>query len=245
MESFVRKIVDPLYEKLNLLISICTIHNVIDLTMTQTAQVEIFSNEIRDDIERWQNYGVTSVPPRFSEAICLFISGERNRGYIVATEDKDSRPNYLLDGEVCIYTKEKDKIHFKKGNIIDLETNFLNINSKVKIFEETKEFELKASETIKNETISFELKSSNSTLIETESFEIKTQKFKVQGNSGELISILSELVQVISQFSTLVSSGVTPTPAAPSGSAPLSTAPKIVELALTLSQIKTKLDSFK
>lgn len=247
-----------IYQKFHNFISTSTLKIVNDKTKTQTCQLELFSGEIKEKVERWQQYGITSVPLPETEALCIAAGGERDRVYIVATEDKDYRPVSLKYGEVALYTNEKDKLHFQNGNKVLLETQFFTAKVKEKIQEETKQRECKATDSIKNETKSFTLKAANSSLIDTKSFElkastsvkidtqsteIKTQKFKVQGSGGELISIIGELVQAVNQFATLV--GNATTPLAPTGTAPLNTAPLIIKLASDVSNIKTKIDSFK
>ncbi|WP_397601251.1 phage baseplate assembly protein V [Silvanigrella sp.] len=244
-----------IYQKFHNFISTSTLKIVNDKTKTQTCQLELFSGEIKEKVERWQQYGITSVPLPETEALCIAAGGERDRVYIVATEDKDYRPISLKSGEVALYTNEKDKLHFQNGNKVLLETHFYTAKVKEKIQDETKLFELKATDSIKNETKAYELKSSdninqetkafklnasesinqetksftlkaaNSSLIDTKSFElkastsvkidtqtteIKTNKFKVQGSSGELISIISELVQAVNQFASLVGNATTP-----------------------------------
>ena len=43
--------------------------------------------------------------------------------------DRRYRLQALANGEVAIYTDEGDKIHFKRGRIIDIETATLNIRA--------------------------------------------------------------------------------------------------------------------
>ncbi len=172
MEYLIKKICDPLFEKINSVISICSINKFKDSTRTQTAQAEFTVDEVREDLERWQNYGITSVPPPKSEGICLFVGGERRRGFIIATEDKDTRPLNLSDGEVCLYTIEKDKIHFKKGNMIDIKTKKLNI--------------------ISDDKIDFQTKNLN----------IKLSKICIKNDSNELIDLISKLIDTLSNTTT-------------------------------------------
>jgi phage baseplate assembly protein V len=128
MQDLIRKITSPLYERIVSIISICSINKTNDETNTQTAQCEFFKDDPRENLERWQNYGITSVPPNGSEGICLFHGGERESGYIVATEDKDSRPTGLKIGEVCIYTIEKDHIYFKKEKQVNFLLKMMLVN---------------------------------------------------------------------------------------------------------------------
>ncbi|MBX9838736.1 MAG: phage baseplate assembly protein [Silvanigrellaceae bacterium] len=195
MQDLIRKITSPLYERIVSIISICSINKTNDETNTQTAQCEFFKDDPRENLERWQNYGITSVPPNGSEGICLFHGGERESGYIIATEDKDSRPIGLKIGEVCIYTIEKDHIYFKKDNLIEIKTKILDVQSENKISFATKDFILNSESSLK---------------LETKNTTIKTSKFSVKNDTGELIEILSELFQILSTSTTNTLMGAMP-----------------------------------
>ncbi len=129
MINLIKKVCDPLAEKINNIVSKCTINKIYDKSKTQTMQIELYTDEVREKVEHWQSYGFSSHVPKESEGICLFLGGERDRGIIIATEDKNSRINNLEEGEACIYTKERDKIHLKKGNLIEIETKNIQINA--------------------------------------------------------------------------------------------------------------------
>jgi phage baseplate assembly protein V len=129
MINLIKKVCNPLAEKINNIVSKCSINKTNDKTKTQTMQIELYTDEVREKVEHWQSYGFSSHVPKESEGICLFLGGERDQGIVIATEDKDSRITNLEEGEACIYTKEKDKIHLKKGNIIEIETKNIQINT--------------------------------------------------------------------------------------------------------------------
>ncbi len=129
MINLIKKVCDPLAEKINNIVSKCLINKTDDKSKTQTMQIELFTDEVREKVEHWQGYGFSSHTPKESEGICLFLGGERDRGIIIATEDKNSRVTNLEEGEVCVYSKEKDKIFLKKGNIIEIETKNIKINT--------------------------------------------------------------------------------------------------------------------
>lgn len=83
----------------------------------QGLQLGILANEV-SDVQRFQEYGFTSVPQDGAEAVVLSIAGVRSHGIVVATEDGRYRLKNLKQGEVALYTDEGDSIHFKRGKII-------------------------------------------------------------------------------------------------------------------------------
>ena len=92
-----------------------------DSAQAQECQVELLKGELRDRMERFQEYGYTSVPLAGAEAAAIFVGGNRDHGIIVATEDRRFRLKDLAPGEVALYTDEGDKIHFKRGGTIRIE----------------------------------------------------------------------------------------------------------------------------
>ncbi len=213
MQDLIKKITNPLYERIISIISLCTINKVNDETNTQTAQGELYSGEIREDLERWQNYGMTSNPPNNSEGICFSLGGEREANFILAVEDKDSRPTGLKTGEVCFYTIEKDHIHFKQGNQIEIKTKNLDVQSENKIVFSTSEFIISSDSIFK---------------LETNKTQIRTDKFAVKNDSGELIQILSQLCLVLATTTTNTLMGAMP----------LNSATQIAELKAKLDTFK-------
>ena len=59
----------------------------------------------------------------------MFLSGDRSHAVVVVAADRRYRIKELKPGEVAIYTDEGDKVHFKRGRIIDIETDTLNIKA--------------------------------------------------------------------------------------------------------------------
>jgi len=90
-----------------------------DATTRQTTQVEVTEGELIDDVERMQNYGMTSVPPAGSDATLLFLGGDRAQGIVIAMENQTLRIKDLLNGEVAIYDD--------KGNVFKLGTNAVEL----------------------------------------------------------------------------------------------------------------------
>jgi phage baseplate assembly protein V len=97
--------------------------------MMQTLQVKLTAGELKDGVEHFEPYGFTSNPLAGAEVLTLFLNGDRSHGVVVVAADRRYRIKELESGEVAIYTDEGDKVHFKRGRVIDIETETLNIKA--------------------------------------------------------------------------------------------------------------------
>jgi phage baseplate assembly protein V len=84
----------------------------------QLLQVDLLKGETRDRLERFQDYGFTSVPHPGAEAVVGFVGGNRDHGLVLAVGDRRFRVRGLKSGEVAIYSDEGDLIHFRRGREI-------------------------------------------------------------------------------------------------------------------------------
>ena len=96
---------------------------------TQLLQMSLTAGEIKDGMEHLEPYGFTSCPHEGAEGLAAFMGGDRSHGVVLVVADRRYRVQALQAGEVAIYTDEGDKIHFKRGRIIDIETATLNITA--------------------------------------------------------------------------------------------------------------------
>ena len=71
MKEF-RKILDPLKRRILMSISRAVIETIKDDQGIQSMQASLLADEVQDDMERFQNYGLTSHPPKGSEGIAVF-----------------------------------------------------------------------------------------------------------------------------------------------------------------------------
>jgi phage baseplate assembly protein V len=69
----------------------------------QTVQVELLKDELRDGVERMQNYGLTSHPHPGGDVAVVFVAGNRDQGIVLAFENRQYRVVGLEQGEVCLY----------------------------------------------------------------------------------------------------------------------------------------------
>lgn len=117
---------DPLYRKalnkIHAMAARCVLTLVSDGLKMQAVQVGLLADETADDVERFQNYGFTSVPLPGAEGVCLFLGGSREHGVVIAMDDRRYRLKGLEGGEVALYTDEGDSIVLKRGRIIEAVT---------------------------------------------------------------------------------------------------------------------------
>lgn len=83
----------------------------------QILQVSLLQDEKKDGIERFQNYGFTSVPQRGAEAVIAFVGGNRDHALALVVEDRRFRLTGLKDGEVAIYDDQGQKIVLHRDHI--------------------------------------------------------------------------------------------------------------------------------
>jgi phage baseplate assembly protein V len=95
----------------------------------QSLQMRLTHGEVKDAMEHLEPYGYTSCPHEGAEGFAAFLGADRSHGVVLVVADRRYRLQGLQAGEVAIYTDEGDKIHFKRGRIIDIETGTLNIRA--------------------------------------------------------------------------------------------------------------------
>lgn len=96
-----------------------------DKPKLQEMDVSLHWGERTTGIERFQEYGFTSVPhgpkgEEKAEVIVGFMDGNRSHGVVLAVDDRRYRPKDLKDGEVRLYDDLKQKIHLtREGMDVD------------------------------------------------------------------------------------------------------------------------------
>lgn len=118
---------DALASRIRLMLGRAILKLVNDATGIQSMQVELLSDEVQDDVERFQDYGFTSRPHPEAEAIVACMGGLRSHSVIIAVDDRRFRLKNLQEGEVALY----DDL----GNLVKLGRDALEIvgASKVKV----------------------------------------------------------------------------------------------------------------
>lgn len=129
----VQKLMAPMMRRLRLIADRAVVTMVTDSLQRQGLQLKVLADETADDVERFQNYGHTSVPPAGSEAIVLGIGGARAGLVAIAVEDKSVRPKDLEAGDNCLYHLEGHRIILRKDGLLELEAKTVIINASEKL----------------------------------------------------------------------------------------------------------------
>jgi len=108
----------------------------------QQVQVELLADEVKDSVERFQQYGFTSVPLTGAETVCVFLGGGRDHGIVVAIDDRRYRLTGLENGDVALYTDEGTKIVLGRDRTITVDCDTWNETSKETVTVKTKAFKV-------------------------------------------------------------------------------------------------------
>lgn len=127
-----QKILDPIRRRIRGLVSRAVVSLVDDSLKLQGLQLKVLADEVLDNVERFQQYGLSSHALPGAEAILLCLGGHRDHPVVIAVDDRRYRLKNLASGEVALYTDEGDKIHFRRGRIIEINGfEQVSVNTKV------------------------------------------------------------------------------------------------------------------
>lgn len=86
-----------------MIVATAIIERVDDSQKIQKNQVSVFSDDVRSDIDRFQQYGFSSVPLPGCQAIVISPGGSKDRSIVIATDDERYRPTGLEQGEAIMF----------------------------------------------------------------------------------------------------------------------------------------------
>jgi phage baseplate assembly protein V len=89
-------------------------------TPLQQAQFTLLDDQVLGDVEVWEPYGFTSTAKPGAETLVAQVAGQRGNEVVIAISDRRFRLTGLASGEVALYTDEGDKLHFKRGKVIEI-----------------------------------------------------------------------------------------------------------------------------
>ena len=112
-----------------------------DKKKLQRHQVQLLEDETKDNVERFQTYGITSHPLPGAEVLVAFLGGGRDHGIVVGCDDRRHRVQDLEPGDVALYTDEGIALHITRDRTVKLTCKTLQI--------ECETLELTASTSIK------------------------------------------------------------------------------------------------
>lgn len=144
-----KRLIEPIKRKIFLSLGRAILKAINNSEGTQKIQVIALSGETITDIERFQEYGFETYPFIDAEAFAAFLNGNRDHGIVLCVHDRRYRPTDLVEGEICNYTDEDQesgghRIHFKRGQIIEINCKQAIINAVDKAEINTKQANINA-----------------------------------------------------------------------------------------------------
>lgn len=124
------KILEPIRNRVRMIVSRAIVSYIDDTTKMQILQISVLKGEVKDNVERVQNYGFTSHPLKDAEAVALFINGNKDHGLVIAVDDTRYRFKNLPEGGVVVYDYDGNYIKLTKDNGIEIEAPNKDINIK-------------------------------------------------------------------------------------------------------------------
>lgn len=105
------------FHRIRLMIARAVVNLVNDAGGLQLLQVNVLHGETRDEVERVQNFGLTSHPPAGSIPILAAVGGSRDHMVAVAVDSPEFRPKGLKPGETATYNAHGVLFYFDdQGN---------------------------------------------------------------------------------------------------------------------------------
>lgn len=101
---------NKLKRNIQLLVNRAVVSIVNDSLKTQNLQITLLEDEVADNVERFQNYGHTSVPPAGSQAIVLSVGAVRQHQVAVVVDNPATRLNNLKSGDSALYHKDGHRL---------------------------------------------------------------------------------------------------------------------------------------
>lgn len=125
MKRYIDRELAPVRRRLRSMANRAQVTGVVESLQRQNLQLQIENDEAVDDIERFQNYGMTSYPPVGSEAVVMALKGSLDQRVAVAVEKKDLRPKGEQN-DVIVYHAEGHQIRLtSSGKIIVTATDVI------------------------------------------------------------------------------------------------------------------------
>ena len=113
-----RRLIEPLAVRVRLMVARAVVLQVDDSQGLQVLQLGVLKGEVRDRVERFGTYGLTSHPHDGAESVVVFPSGNREHGLAVSVDDRRYRLKGLEQGEVALYDDQGTVVHIQRGGVV-------------------------------------------------------------------------------------------------------------------------------
>lgn len=104
--------------RIRLIASRAVVRMVNDAGGLQVVQITLLADETRDQVERFQNYGLTSHPHPGADAVAVALGGSRDHLVAIAVDDRRYRIKGLAAGEVALYDDLGHVVRLTRAGIV-------------------------------------------------------------------------------------------------------------------------------
>ncbi len=70
------------------------------------------------EVRKMGHYGIAYCPPDGSDALVLFLGGNRQNGIVIGTENQAARIKNLKPGEAALYDNQGQAVYLTRGGIV-------------------------------------------------------------------------------------------------------------------------------
>jgi phage gp45-like len=109
---------DKIWKRVWNALASATITQINDTGPVMLAQVKLGYLETNDNVPVVQQFGFDSVPPLQSDAVALFIGGDRSNGVIVGTNNQAARTRNKKIGESVVYNNFGISIYLTTAGLV-------------------------------------------------------------------------------------------------------------------------------
>jgi len=99
----IQRFLEPLRINIRSMILKAIVRRVDDSQEMQLIQIDLLHESTKSFVERIQNFGFTSNPKSGSQALALFLNGNKDHGIIIAVDDVSYRMKSLPEGGTAVY----------------------------------------------------------------------------------------------------------------------------------------------
>jgi phage baseplate assembly protein V len=107
-----------LANRLRLVVARAVLGLVNDAAKLQAVQVTLQDGVVRDQVERFQQYGLTGVPLPGAEGIALSVGASTDHTVVICVDDRRYRLKGLAAGEVALYDDLGHKVYLTRNGIV-------------------------------------------------------------------------------------------------------------------------------
>lgn len=122
----IERLLQPIKSRIASMIVCAIVRSISDGTKLQTLKVSMMEDQTKDDVDHIQQFGFTSHPPKGSEAVVLFVGGNRSHGVVIGTDSSTYRLKGLPEGAVALYNQNGDYVKLTSDKI-EVHANEINL----------------------------------------------------------------------------------------------------------------------